>query len=681
MPVRRLEPRLRLVAQRQQPLLEDERLVEEDAGRGAHGAAQVVGRARAWAVDTHIRFWARRRGAAFVASYRQIFDASSCAASLGAARRPRKVVEPKRAAERLALAAGAGAAAFSVQSESSCFAVSGEIWLSQSSYVFQMFSSPPTGWTKAARNARRVTATVALDAGVPGATAACSLPMYSSQTAPALASAPTASKSSSYACCISCASAPFWPRYGELHSSRYGTVRKRPKSSSAGCSWPLRSSASIHCRHTPGDGGYVATHRSNTGRNTASRCDVSEQRAPRVGVVRVARHARLEVLEAVAHGRAQFCAWRSGERQSKIAAHIDAARGARRDLRFAGRGTIADAMVAIVGAVGDAAGELLRRMPCAEARCEDAVRACAPRAATRWRCGSWRRAVEAEPPRDSAAARRYVLWGAYASDLAPSVRRCKVRCRRTTPRLATGGRCRGARRGGVLLRRARRERRHAAPRPRADAAAAAPSRRTVRLRVKLSSSRTRTARRRGCAPSRHARLPWRADHCARLAAARYVRSNNVFYFTDRVYTTLRYLLACPDLAPDASFLFYDTDELLQVGRARLETEEVYAATRARVIVSAEARCMPERLGKQAWAHSDAAIRQSGVGSKATAKELHKWPRCLNTGNPSAACPRWSTSSTARACRAAAASASTRCTASTHARTRRTSSGSIRSRPS
>ena len=31
----------------------------------------------------------------------------------------------------------------------------------------------------------------------------------------------------------------------------------------------------------------------------------------------------------------------------------------------------------------------------------------------------------------------------------------------------------------------------------------------------------------------------------------YVRSNNVFYFTDRVYTTLRYLLACPDLAPDA----------------------------------------------------------------------------------------------------------------------------------
>ena len=49
----------------------------------------------------------------------------------------------------------------------------------------------------------------------------------------------------------------------------------------------------------------------------------------------------------------------------------------------------------------------------------------------------------------------------------------------------------------------------------------------------------------------------------------YVRSNNVFYFTDRVYTTLRYLLACPDLAPDASFMFCDTDELLQVGWAEL----------------------------------------------------------------------------------------------------------------
>ena len=37
-------------------------------------------------------------------------------------------------------------------------------------------------------------------------------------------------------------------------------------------------------------------------------------------------------------------------------------------------------MVAIVGAVGDAAGELLRRMPCLEARCEDAVRASAAHA-------------------------------------------------------------------------------------------------------------------------------------------------------------------------------------------------------------------------------------------------------------------------------------------------------------
>lgn len=165
-----------------------------------------------------IRFWsgAASRRCGLVASYRQIFRyASSCAASLGAPRGGR-AKSSSLSARRSVLRSRPtrrATAAFSVQSESSCFAVSGEIWLSQSSYVFQMFSSPPTGWTKAARNARRVAATVALDAGVPGATAACSLPMYSSQTAPALASAPTASKSSSYACCISCAGAPFWPRY------------------------------------------------------------------------------------------------------------------------------------------------------------------------------------------------------------------------------------------------------------------------------------------------------------------------------------------------------------------------------------------------------------------------------------------------------------------------------------
>ena len=114
----------------------------------------------------------------------------------------------------------------------------------------------------------------------------------------------------------------------------------------------------------------------------------------------------------------------------------------------------------------------------------------------------------------------------------------------------------------------------------------------------------------------------------------YVRSNNVFYFTDRVYTTLRYLLACPDLAPDASFMFCDTDELLQVGWAELvsRTEEVYAATRARVIVSAEAR-MPSasrsRRGRTATPPSVRAAWVEGHGEGAAqvaALPQHGQPR-------------------------------------------------------
>ena len=107
----------------------------------------------------------------------------------------------------------------------------------------------------------------------------------------------------------------------------------------------------------------------------------------------------------------------------------------------------------------------------------------------------------------------------------------------------------------------------------------------------------------------------------------FTRNNNVFYFTDRVYTTLRFLLACGErsFSPGGSFMFCDTDELLQVGgmdRLTKLTEEVYAATQSSVVISAEARCMPDKLGKKAFAHSDQAV--PGL--------LKKWPRCLNTGN-------------------------------------------------
>ena len=43
------------------------------------------------------------------------------------------------------------------------------------------------------------------------------------------------------------------------------------------------------------------------------------------------------------------------------------------------------------------------------------------------------------------------------------------------------------------------------------------------------------------------------------------RINNVFYFTDRVYTLLRYLISCRSaLAANARVMFCDVDELYQV---------------------------------------------------------------------------------------------------------------------
>ena len=116
----------------------------------------------------------------------------------------------------------------------------------------------------------------------------------------------------------------------------------------------------------------------------------------------------------------------------------------------------------------------------------------------------------------------------------------------------------------------------------------------------------------------------------------FVRNNNVFYFTDRVYTLLRYLLTCARsgaLSPDASIMFCDSDELFQLrgGLPELEhrSDALLTRTGARVVISAEARCMPNRLGPQSWAHSLVASHELRTSRPADVK---KWPRCLNTGN-------------------------------------------------
>lgn len=64
----------------------------------------------------------------------------------------------------------------------------------------------------------------------------------------------------------------------------------------------------------------------------------------------------------------------------------------------------------------------------------------------------------------------------------------------------------------------------------------------------------------------------------------FARAYNVYYFTDRVYTTLRYLNRCGGaMAADARFMFCDADEMLQLGIDELEqrVEALHESTGAR----------------------------------------------------------------------------------------------------
>ena len=335
----------------------------------------------------------------------------------------------------------------------------------------------------------------------------------------------------------------------------------------------------------------------------------------------------------------------------------------------------------VLDAVGDAAGARLVSTECTDACCSDAVQRCRslsgcdtvevrlPRPLNDTRMRTHQR--RSEPPKPTAVLRSaYTAFGIHkaagfkkrvVADLEEKVRRCKrlhERAREATPTV-------GVRSRATWLK-PRLEWRQLY----CDEYAAAAGRPLPDLGYTLTEALQRDL---SHCPAAGAQFmvvtyqngpsPWLCTFLRTLGyqgvpvtvlgwqPRAFSRSNNVFYFTDRVYTTLRYLRSCPTLSPNASFMFCDTDELLQLGldELRARTEEIYSATAASVIISAEPTCMPRRLGKPAWFHAEnssymMALKQkrldelSGRKSRrrrdaaATALATRKWPRCLNTGN-------------------------------------------------
>ena len=297
-----------------------------------------------------------------------------------------------------------------------------------------------------------------------------------------------------------------------------------------------------------------------------------------------------------------------------------------------------------VGVVGDAAGMLLMKMYCSEPDCADALRACGslPRCDIVEHQFPQNRPVPARklrrprPPPVAIARLRssWSTWGANGGGLAEEVQRCQQLSHEA---LAVPP-------GQWLHKR----RRLTWQQNYCDEYCAAGGARLPDLGRVLSPSELVAPPGATHCPAQGTKLvlityqngpsPWLCTLLRTLGyrnvaitvlgwqPREFVRANNVFYFTDRVYTLLRYLLSCPSLAADANVLFCDADELYQldgdIALLATHAEELRRSRNAAVVISAEARCMPDKLGKASWAHSEAS---AGVMHK-------KWPRCLNTGN-------------------------------------------------
>lgn len=302
--------------------------------------------------------------------------------------------------------------------------------------------------------------------------------------------------------------------------------------------------------------------------------------------------------------------------------------------------------ITLLGVVGDAAGMMLTKMACAKPDCSDAVLACRKmngcdivehQFATTRPVLPRRRQRRARPPPQAVATLRaaWTTWGARNPKLSTEIERCQALTREAQSVLP-----------GQWIHKARRlswQQSYCDEYCACCNAALPDFGRELRLAELAAPPGALHC------PAQGTRLvlityqngpsPWLCTLLRTLGyhdvavtvlgwqPREFVRANNVFYFTDRVYTLLRYLLSCPSLASSGGtrILFCDVDELYQLdgGLAALaaSADTLHRRTNSSVVISAEARCMPDRLGKKAWAHSEAV------------EHMHKkWPRCLNTGN-------------------------------------------------
>ena len=117
--------------------------------------------------------------------------------------------------------------------------------------------------------------------------------------------------------------------------------------------------------------------------------------------------------------------------------------------------------------------------------------------------------------------------------------------------------------------------------------------------------------------------------------AGFARANKFFYFAHRVHAMLVYLRLCAHaLTENASILFTDEDEMLQIGVAELRAAITQRFQHDKVAISmaAERNCVPIRLRSASAAKTHETLRRLGLSTEALTHAEKHWPACANAGN-------------------------------------------------